>query len=541
LNSSIASLANAEELDPTDTTSRIYLALSRLEAKGLDTTANELRTIAASDKHTFADLTLVSLYLRAREFDNALKAIDALETKMPKDATPFILRGQTFTLRQDYAGARTAFERALVLDAVNMRAATSLAALDVHDNKPEVARKRFETILAKDPANSSALTALAKLLIHQRSEKEEIVKLLKAAAQASPGDEESRLILVDYHLDKRDAKSALAAAQAAVTAITDNANLTDALGRSQQASGDSNQAIATFGKLAVLEPKSTRAYLRLAGIRLATEDKSGAKRELQRALAVDPRNLAAYQTLFAIARQQKQPNEALAIALSVQKQLPNLPVGYFMEGEAELLNGDKKRASDIYRRLPDRFATTEVAFKVHSALLAARLGAEADKQAQAWIAKHPKDDAFLGQVADVAMARGNLAAAETYFRSLVEIQPENIAALNNMGWILARFHKPGAVGFAEKANKLKPDSAGLLDTLAFALASENRIGEAVSVQKKALSLGPENATVRLNLAKLYLQSGDKAAARAELEQLAKLGHKFAAQPEVAKLLKDANP
>lgn len=43
--------------------------------------------------------------------------------------------------------------------------------------------------------------------------------------------------------------------------------------------------------------------------------------------------------------------------------------------------------------------------------------------------------------------------------------------------------------------------------------------------------------MRLSLAKLYLKSGDKAMARTELDQLAKLGYQFRDQAEVDQLRK----
>ena len=61
--------------------------------------------------------------------------------------------------------------------------------------------------------------------------------------------------------------------------------------------------------------------------------------------------------------------------------------------------------------------------------------------------------------------------------------------------------------------------------------------KAIEIEKKAVALAPQQASNRLNLAKLYIKAGDKALARTELDQLAKLGDKFSGQTEVAELLK----
>ncbi|HZF80987.1 MAG TPA: tetratricopeptide repeat protein, partial [Rubrivivax sp.] len=48
---------------------------------------------------------------------------------------------------------------------------------------------------------------------------------------------------------------------------------------------------------------------------------------------------------------------------------------------------------------------------------------------------------------------------------------------------------------------------------------------------------PEDHALRLTLAKIYIKGGDREHARAELNDLARLGPRFARQAEVAELMK----
>ncbi|MCK7493542.1 MAG: tetratricopeptide repeat protein [Comamonadaceae bacterium] len=57
------------------------------------------------------------------------------------------------------------------------------------------------------------------------------------------------------------------------------------------------------------------------------------------------------------------------------------------------------------------------------------------------------------------------------------------------------------------------------------------------MQRETVQRAPDTPSLRLTLAKLLLQSGDKPGARAELDRLAKLGAGFAEQAEVAELMK----
>jgi Flp pilus assembly protein TadD len=105
--------------------------------------------------------------------------------------------------------------------------------------------------------------------------------------------------------------------------------------------------------------------------------------------------------------------------------------------------------------------------------------------------------------------------------------------------LLVKQSKTGAVALAERANELAPGRAQLLDTLATALAADNQVAKALDVQKKAVAAAPKDPGMRLNLARLYLKSGDKSLARTELQELGRLSDKFAGQTEVSELMKAA--
>ena len=119
----------------------------------------------------------------------------------------------------------------------------------------------------------------------------------------------------------------------------------------------------------------------------------------------------------------------------------------------------------------------------------------------------------------------------------MELQPSNALAMNNVAWLLVKQGKPGATQLAEKAVSLLADRPPLLDTLALALAADNKMDKAIEAQKRAVTLAPNNPVMRLSLAKHYMKAGEKAFARAELETLKKLGDRFGGQAEVAELLK----
>jgi cellulose synthase operon protein C len=119
---------------------------------------------------------------------------------------------------------------------------------------------------------------------------------------------------------------------------------------------------------------------------------------------------------------------------------------------------------------------------------------------------------------------------------VVAANPGNVMALNNLAWVLASNGRPDALAYAKQAEALAPDSAAILDTLAFTLVAGKQFSEALAVQSRAVSLEPKDNRLRLNLADIALKSGDKALARQELQRLKELGSAFPNQAEVARLL-----
>ena len=77
---------------------------------------------------------------------------------------------------------------------------------------------------------------------------------------------------------------------------------------------------------------------------------------------------------------------------------------------------------------------------------------------------------------------------------------------------------------------------GSAELLILALLEERQTSRAMEVQRRAVDLRPQSPALKLTLAKVYLQAGDNALAKAELEKLAGLGDRFAGSAEARTLL-----
>lgn len=528
--------AKALKIAPDNARTRTALAISHLASGKTDSAFEELQSIAASDTGDTADLALISAHLRRQEFDKALAAIDRLEAKQRDKPLAANLRGRVQLVQKDRAAARKSFERALGIDPDYFAAAASLASMDMADKDPAAARKRFEALLTRNPKNGQALLALAQLAAANDEGKEQIAALLTKAIEANPTDVTPRLMLIELLLRNKDHKQALASAQVAVSALPNSPELLAALGWTQQVSGDVNQAISTYNKLIAMQPLLPQPHIRLAEAQIADKDYPGARLSLRKALEIKPDLLEAQRGLIILDIQAKKYADAMKIARTVQEQRPKSFEGYDFEGDIASAQKDWPAAAAAYRTALKHSASPTAATKLHSTLAVSGKRAEADAFAARWLKEHPKDAVFIGYQGDRALVLKDYATAAVHFQSVLQLQPDSANALNNLAWIKGHLGGDGALELAEKANRLVPKQPAYMDTLAMLLADKQEFARAIDLQTQALALLPQNAALRLNLAKIYIKSGDKARAKAELESLTALGDKFSAQAEVNALL-----
>lgn len=528
----------AAKAAPADPRVRTSLALAQYARGETQPALDALESIAAADSTgTRADLGLISARMRVNDFAGALKAVDALQKKMPDRAMPEMLRGRILLAKKDNAGATAAFEAALKKDPKFVPAASALSGLDLAAGRNEAARKRLQDLVAADPGNAQARIALAEVVARTGGTSAEVGQVFAAAVKANPTQMQPRLMYIEHLLRQGDAQAALIAAQEGAAALPGQVELQAALGRAQLAAGDARQAVATFGQLANKHPTDAMHQLRLAEAHVAAKDLPSARVALRKALELDPESFSAKRGLAALALQQERPDEARAIARELQKSRPKEASGYQLEGDVERQQRNWPAAVAAYRKAFAISRNTDLAIRLHQSLFAAGQRAEADRLVADWQNENPKDFGFSYYLGDLAMARADFSSGEKHYRAVLDVQPRNALALNNVAWLMAKQGKAGAVPLAEQANQILPNRPQLMDTLATALAAEGEVKRAIDVQKRALQIDRNDPNLRLNLARLHLKAGEKPQARAELEDLARLGERFRAQAEVTELLR----
>jgi putative PEP-CTERM system TPR-repeat lipoprotein len=274
-----------------------------------------------------------------------------------------------------------------------------------------------------------------------------------------------------------------------------------------------------------------------ARAQLANKDVEGATQTLRKALELQPDRLDVHREAIATYLAAGKPEDALSDAKTLQKARPKEAVGFVLEGE--VLAAQKKfgEAAGAYGEALKRQKAPVLALRMHGLLTQAGKKKEADAVLARWMQENPKDVLVRLYLADSALGRKDYNAAVPAYRQILAEQPNNVVVLNNLAWALWQLKDPGALQLAEKAHGLAPDNPAVADTLGVILVEQGDLKRGMQLLDEAVKGAPNVPDLRLHYARALLKSGDKAAARSELEQIGQLQAETPAKAEAEKLLK----
>ena len=116
-----------------------------------------------------------------------------------------------------------------------------------------------------------------------------------------------------------------------------------------------------------------------------------------------------------------------------------------------------------------------------------------------WLESDPDSAAAHMIRADFLMLNERGIVAASHYEEVISRQPNNIAALNNLAWLLKDNSSARALELASRARNLAPENPAVLDTYGWIQHLAGNHSEAESAVEKALALAPDNAEIRAHL------------------------------------------
>jgi len=199
------------------------------------------------------------------------------------------------------------------------------------------------------------------------------------------------------------------------------------------------------------------------------------------------------------------------------------------------------------KKLPEALKVVEQAQKTQpgsdqlSFALANLRSASGDKDGASrvvaeWLERHPNDASAAIRAAQAYLALGREKEAAEAYEKALKLAPTNTVALNNIAWLSRNSDPKRAIELAEKANTLKPDDAGIADTLGWLLLEQGATARGLELLQKAFQLAPESSDIHYHYAAALARSGQKEKARRELERLLEPNKRFSQEAEARSLL-----
>ena len=478
----------------------------------------------------------IVVLLRNKEFDKAIALAERMTQARPNDPKGYNWQGMAFLAKQDRVNARRSFQNALRVSPGDPTALVSLAQIDIQQKDTASAQKRLQAVLEKDPKNVTAMLSLAQLEI-LKGDSEAVLAWFHKAKSARPDAVDPRLNIGAYHMRRGNLKEAVAELLDAARVIPGNPDILSMLGEAQLADGQGKAATETFMKLVATRPSAALAYYQLANAQLAANNTSGAAKSLAKALQIRPDYVDAAILLAGVEAQAQRYPEALKLAKLVQSAQPGSPAGLALEGDVLMAQKRYADAANVYEKALEKGAANTIVAKLYAAHLGSGRAKEADGLLQRWLKDHPDDVFVLQFAAGESLRKGEIEHAIEHYRQVLQKDPKNQTALNNLAALYQQVGDGRALQTAELAYKLNPQSPAIADTLGWILLERGDVRRGIEMLQSALARDPNNPQIRYHLAVGWAKSGDKAKAKRELEGLLAREQRFPQRDSARALLK----
>ena len=520
-----ALLEKAVKLSPDIASMRAQLAAGRLASGNIAEAVSELESAISLDSSLIqAELMLVYVHLQQKQFDQAIAVANKLVANNSADPTGYNLLGLAYVGKGDTDKAQKSFNQALKVDDDFNSARINLALLELKNNNRDGAEKIYKKIIQKDKKNVAAMVGLAKMLI-AKSDIDGAVKWLERAHDIDASRVETAALLVDAYLKKKNSLKAIQIARATVDEAPDAPLAYESLGRAQMATKEFSSAVVTYQRLSELTNKHIRAQLLLADAYLKSDNVSAAEKVMRAAVKKDGSNVGAQVFLAQLQVSQKKFDEALKTAKTIQTTFKDSTIGHELQGDIYSQQAQYDEALDSYLNAYNTKQTPPLVLKLYQVYSKKGKTAVGVRMIEDWLKTTPEDVRARMALATQYQNNNEIEKSREHYKIILEYQPNNVAALNNLAWSLAEEGNMAAVAYAEKAYRLSGENPAVMDTYGWALLKTGKsIPDAINIFKEILLKSPDLKDARYHLAYAYYKAGNNNSARNELEWLKRFGY-----------------
>jgi tetratricopeptide (TPR) repeat protein len=494
------------EMDPQSAQALYSLGMVQVRAQRNDEAEQTFKQLAALPDKNFKPIYGMFLFDRGKQ-DAAMAEFRRLYQEDPKGRLARTRLIAAYIAMNKFPEADNLLTRALAQNGRDTEALLQRSELRLRSGDSTSVESDMNQVLKIQPDSSDAHFALARAMRlrgNGHGERQHLTEVLRL----NPSHLSARIALARNLITAKDAKGALDVLDHAPPGQRSDLSVTSTRNLALIAAGDIKEARA--GVNAGLSKGRTPELVLEDGLMKADRgDFLAARVSAEELLKRNPEDVWAVRLLVSTYTARQEWTQALQRMRQLAAERPNSAVLQYMIGSVLVGSGDVpngRRAYEAAIALSPAFAAPRLAL---AALDIVGDHTETARQnLKAVLAAQPgRVDALL-MVAQLEVKAGNQPEAIAYYRKVLAVEPSNTLAMNNLAYFEATDNPNEALGLAEHALELAPNSAMIMDTLGWIHYQKGRYTKAVDLLKRAVEKEP-TARHQFHLAVSYLKAGER--------------------------------
>jgi len=489
INKAIHEFEEIVRIDPTERTS--FVTLGRLyQIKGDRDKATDIfkKLLVVEPGSEEGATALAKLHMEAGNFKEAVSLLEAFVKGRPDSDQALQTLGEAYSELQEYSKAADAYHRASELDPDDIELKKSEAQALFQGDKLDEAVKLYSEIVKEEPEDPVALLRLGQ--IYHRQMKYDLARQnLQKAADAIPDSVEIQFNLV--MLDR------------------DEGRLEDALKRANEIIKKTERP---NGRYSEAERQNRRIFLNYQGLLNQTlGNYDAAVKTFLDVKALSPNDKDGRVDGMIIETYRLAKNVDKALQYSEQL-LADAPENRQLKIVHADLVAEKGRLDEGVRTLQQMQKGNDDDLDVLSAMVGIYQRAKKWDQAQSVlttaIQRFPKEEQVYFLQGSVYEKQKKYDDAEKAFRKALEIEKDDPAVLNYLGYMLAvrGTHLDEAEAMVRKAVQSDPTNGAYLDSLGWVYYKQNKLDQAEEYLKKAAIFVLTDPDIHDHLGDLYFKT-----------------------------------
>jgi tetratricopeptide (TPR) repeat protein len=436
---------------------------------------------AARESDPNVRATLARLYLRGDQYAKAIPLLNDLVRQEPGWQDGPMLLVEAYEHERRWSDAANVYEDLVEQSPrsvdLKMRFASALVKAGGRENLTK-ARELLNSVLATRPNDGQTLYMLSQTQrqLGDAKSAEETARRLIEQNSKTPWGYYALAEALEERRQYQAVVDALAPIVSAKSPGFDTNVLLPHLGFAYQELGDHDKAIATFEEARRRSPNDPNVASYLAEANLAAKKYGAAIEVAQSALNEHPDDLRLIRLQAQALRRSGKQDQGIALLEEALKKHGDDPTAYIALAQ---IYADADRAPQAVRVLQDGQT------------------------------KFPSDVSLMFELGSVYDRQKRYADAEAQFQRILTRDPDNAAALNYLGYMLAERGErlDESVNYLKKALQIEPENGSYLDSLGWAYFKADKLDLAEDNLRKAADQLKSNSVIQEHYGEVLFKLG----------------------------------